>query len=192
MRAWELFEGIQLNEVIEDNLYHYMSPEKALSVFSSDAMPGKWIHDIPGLGERKGNSFTRNKNFPGSASNKWMRITVDKQKLAQTNKIIPLDAERIYQYTNKRWERSENPPSFSDIKHSDRKIHNKTGVFAEEFIIGDILNLHRDIKKIEIISDSMFSNSNLASVEVAEKYSEKYGIEFVDHRPKRPDWYGDE
>ncbi len=196
MRAWELFEGIQLNEVIEDNLYHYMSPQKALSVFSSDDMPGKWVHNIPELGEVKGNSFTRNKRFSGSSNNRFIKLTVDKNKLQANNKIIPLDAEKVYTYTRKRQEQPKNASKFSDIRISDRSLNKRfrDHAMSEEFVVGDIVNLNRMLIKIEIVQNPIISNELDANqaADLAEEYAEKHGIEFVDHRPKRPDWYDDE
>jgi len=93
---------------------------------------------IPKIFRRKvehrvwGNSFTRTKNNP------WLSglvvIIVDQNKIAQTNKIIPVNGEMLFKG---KYNASANQGFM------DREL-------AEEFVIGDIKNLNRVLVDIQI------------------------------------------
>lgn len=148
MRYFELFEARQ------SPLYHTMKHDKALEIFSNDVMAAKWKHVIPGYGETFGNSFSRNPKLRWAGC---VYIVVDQTKLAQTNKIIPLDGDYVYYSSTEH----SNPPR-------DRKAHTGRGVnytneytdnqhLSEEFVIGNIKNFHRCVKSIQLFYNS-YSN----------------------------------
>lgn len=181
MRGYEF-----INEGREGYLYHGMELDKAINVFKNDMMPAQWEHNIPGIGRVKGNSFTRNKLL------RWgfVKLTVDQQKLAQNNKIIPLDADYVHL---QRFNKSEKSIPWN-AKISDRSQISPHTWFKktpeeflqEEFVIGDIKNLHTKIVKIELRLDTRFTH-NLGDVpkrlfvraaKYVKEYADKYNIPF--------------
>jgi hypothetical protein len=177
---------MRVNEIITEAvggnyLYHGMGYRKALDVFYADAMPAKYAHKFPIFGKEKdfdyhqnparwsnsvyGNSFTRNKRLAWD----FVQITVDKNILAQTNKIVPLDGQLVNDYKNRLAFHKSVPNMFKSnvpdgwkydnqgnrIPISYRKFDYDRGTLggelSEEFVIGDIKNIHRCIVKIEII-----------------------------------------
>jgi hypothetical protein len=167
-----------LSEARQAPLYHNVSLEKALTIFGNDSMPALWQHNIPGIGRVKGNSFTRNPVFGSNYMvqtgrdpearryRKFVaRITVDQLKLSHTHRMIPVNADLISHAglgIPGRNERSKSVPQ----KRMD-----------EEFVVGDIDNLHQYITTIEILplgANTRGFNPELARVISA--YSEKYKI----------------
>lgn len=171
-----------INEAVGGNyLYHGMDYGKALDVFYLDAMPAKFAHKFPIFGKEKdfdyyknpkrwennvyGNSFTRNKRLAWD----YVQITVDRNILAQTNKIVPLDGELMNDYKNAMAFHKDTPNRFkanvpdgwkidrqgNRSVTSYRKFDYDRGMnrdqLSEEFVIGDIKNIHRCIVKIEVI-----------------------------------------
>ena len=137
-----------LTEGRDQSLYHWMNPIKANSVFASDRMEARWTHRIDGR-DVMGNSFTRNSHFDWG---RMIRLTVDQTRLTQTNKIIPLDGEYVFSrthgHTETDWRKAR--PFYMD-RHAFSKLGRKASlVMAEEFVVGDINNLHRCLKQIEI------------------------------------------
>jgi hypothetical protein len=154
MRSYEfIIEGR------EGYLYHGMELDKAINVFKNDMIPAMWEHNIPGIGRIKGNSFTRNKLL------RWgfVKLTVDQQKLAQNNKIIPLDADYVHL---QKFNKSEKPIPWN-AKISDRNQISPHTWFKktpeeflqEEFVIGDIKNLHIKLVQIELRLDTKFTHN---------------------------------
>lgn len=124
----------------EEHLYHSMTIEKAKIVFETDVMVAHHEHDIPVLGLTKGNSFTRNPKL------KWHRditLIVDKRKLRNHNKIIPLDGEYIWWKTQ--------GGMYSRRDRYDGGIGNfNEQLISEEFVLGNIKNVHRIITSIKL------------------------------------------
>jgi hypothetical protein len=171
---------MRYRELVESRsapLYHIMEFKKAISVFEADMMPARWEHLVPKIGKLLGNSFTRNKEF----KNRLVRITVDQARLAHTHRIIPVDGERIFMHTTKS---AEDPtPERGELslgRRGDRDMN--TTPLAEEFVVGDIKQLHRFITKIEIGTPnfSVISGANaIHLLETTQAYAAKYGIELV-------------
>lgn len=169
MRLADLFEGR------EAPLFHFMDNEKATSVFSKDAMPAYWEHEVPGIGEVKGNSFSRNQHF--LYVGRPVKITVDQARLAQTNRIVPLDGERIFR-TSKG---GEARPGHADRVMNSRKGHTQ---LAEEFVIGDIKSLHRVLTGIELQNPNVYHMSGQEIIlldELTRSYAEKFNIPLTVH-----------
>lgn len=157
-------------------LYHFMDNAKTKAVFSSDTMEARWGHSIQVYDDRKkkmttvlnpkqtnrsfgirnlekeeelrkkdswappasprmwGNSFTRNPKLtmPVYA----VQLVVDEGKLNQTNKIIPVNGQLLYH------------------RHSTGHGLDKERELSEEFVLGDIKNLHRVIVKIFLLDSA--------------------------------------
>ncbi len=96
MRIQDLMQPIV--EGREAPLYHWVDKSKLYSILQEDEMKGYWFHIIP-EGNRRvyGSSLTRNKRFV--YPDRVGRLTFDQGKLAQTNRIIPLDAEVVFGHT---------------------------------------------------------------------------------------------
>ncbi len=128
---------IQFNESRLAPLYHFMNFQKMQNVFENDLMPARWIHDIPGIGKVRGNSFTRN---PRLEMFRVTKITVDQLKLSQTHKIIPLDGQATFSRSSS-W----------TIHRTDRNtVRPDRLLLMEEFVFGDIKNLHIFISNMEM------------------------------------------
>ena len=163
---------IPLYEARTAPLYHLMTAKKTVAVFEADEIVPQWEHDIPGIGQEKGTRMSRNQYFRfgyGSV----VRLTFDQNRLAQTNKIIPLDAERIHYYT-----------SFGKTHDNirDRKMHRLAPdhAFAEEYVLGPIKPLHRYLTGISILGFRVGSD-----VFRADKPSQQRFIGFVKEYAKR-------
>ncbi|MFA5490104.1 MAG: hypothetical protein WC284_12930 [Candidimonas sp.] len=139
-----------------------MNHKKAINVFSNNVILARWKHDIPGIGEKYGNSFSRNSRF--TFQDNFVRLTVDKNKIKETNKIIPLDAEYVY----------------GGGKIQDR-IYNKKYqqyLYMEEFVINDIVDLNKKLISIEVFKPDFNTQLQyiLDTIEEAEKYASYYNI----------------
>lgn len=168
----EMRKYMNILEARSAPLYHILWTAKAYDIFTNDHMPARWKHDIPGLGERLGNSFSRNATMKFgrpdfAASSTPIRLVMNQDKLAQSYKIIPLDAEHVMNHTY-----GSNRQS---IGFKDRRFHaDDSGQYAEEFVIGDIKALHRFIAKIEFITQPYRNTEKL--LELVTAYSEKFNI----------------
>lgn len=180
MRYIELFE--HLTESRSAPLYHHMYAGKVFDIFKKDMMPAKWEHDIPNLGTRLGNSFTRNREY--RRNDRPVCLSMDQEKLAAHNKIVPLDGEFVFQH------------KYGDSRYKtlhDRIMNADGGQLAEEFVIGDIKNLHRCIAHIEVKNTYSFLTPAEVRelVETVKDYAEKYSIPYTIHAEtlKREDDY---
>lgn len=178
-----------LTEAREAPLYHVMGEEKAAAVFASDTMPARWKHDIPGRGQVTGNSFTRNKYYKqtdyAGAEGFVCRIVVDQNRLAQTHKIIPVHGELVHDYsTEKKWRSDfgiDDPVDInklakdpSNLDRGGNKEH--TDMMDEEFVVGDITNLHRYITQIDIWSSVATTTDKGRFLVYLLQYAKKYNI----------------
>lgn len=174
MRYNEIISGKHednlLNESRSAPLYHEMDFKKAENVFSTDAMPAKWFHNIPGLGEVYGNSFSRNKSF---SMGRPVKLVVNQSSLATRHKIIPLDGERIFRHT----EHGKMSDSWAAIdRQSNAKIDSRF-VLAEEFVIGDIKNLHKHLIEIQLSNTILLNSSEVMSLyELVKEYCARWSI----------------
>ena len=61
----------------------------------------------------------------------------------------------------------------------DRTLRHSGGQLSEEFVIGDIKNLHRYISKITLVKDSGFPDFKIWNLYLlCRKYSKKWNIPF--------------
>ncbi len=159
----------------EAPLYHWVGKSKLYNILHEDKMGAWWEHIIP-EGNRKvyGNSLTRNKRFV--YLDRIGRLTFDQGKLAQTNKIIPLDAEVVFDHTHGgigidgiTTDRQKAQKS----QYSNDYYHKESNIMAEEFVIGDIQPLHNYLIEIAI------ARSKTRYVMIAQEYAKKYGINIV-------------
>ena len=176
---------MKITEIITEgrgaDLYHGMLPDKALSVFANDSMPANWQHDIPGMGRVNGNSFSRNKfygtiYYDGGYS---LRLVLDEAKLAQAHKIFPINGELIHRLAMSnnirrdtgvpiRTDTRDMPPEASDrAKPAESQM-------SEEFVVGNIVNLHRYIKSIELFNAAAHSSTPFAYALI--NYAKKFNI----------------
>lgn len=166
-RHWMLLAETlaDLTEAREAPLYHWMESRKAMNVFQHDAIPVKWQHDIPGMGQVQGISMSRNKRFT-FGRRAAVRLTIDQDALASRHKIIPLDGEAAWR------RREELPPTTFD-----RGNPNEDWKFAEEFVVTNIRQLHRYVSEILLIkvSDTVLP---IELYDVCVAYSEQWHIPF--------------
>lgn len=154
-----------------------------------DAMPAKWDHFMPVEGKSyQGNSFTRNPRL--NLEQCKFRITVDQAKLAARFKIMPTDGNYVFHSTRARNQSKDGTVDMSrfnylrDRSHASSEAYN----FAEEFVVGDIVNIHQYITEI-FIDNLRYTFDE----EPIEEYCKKYGIKLVmKERPKRNDDYDDD
>lgn len=155
-----------LSEGRDAPLYHMMGEQKAAYVFTKDAMPARWTHNIPGVGKVSGNSFSRNK-FLQQEENMVVRITVDQSQLARRHKIVPLNANLIHgftQHTDFLNDYGMDPETISQYRarkdEPDDRLSLDKDRFDEEFVIGDINQIHRYITAIELWGDLNYIEDN--------------------------------
>lgn len=178
MRLDELFDD-EVMELIENRtapLYHSMTVDKTVEVFAADKMEGLWQHDIPGMGKVSGTSLTRNKFL---RMGRPVRLTFDQRLLNSRNKIVPLDGENAMRRTF----------GHTILPKGDRGHHSEHGMnitWSEEFVLGDIVPLHRYLTLIELrIADRYRSGEYVSPANAmelqaaAENYAGKYGIKLV-------------
>jgi hypothetical protein len=172
---------MQLHDIFEARqaaLYHFMPHAKTVAVFESNTMDAQWKHLLKG--ERvAGNSFTRNPHLNWHGTN--IRLTVDQQRIAMTNKIIPLDGERAFMASIG----STNKTSRDRVMNSHIRPKGADWVqvqLYEEYVVGPIKNLNRCITEIRFFMNSDHILRGSWSVELAEvvqAYGTKYNIPVV-------------
>jgi hypothetical protein len=152
-------------------LYHFMDSHKGEATFSNNTMEARWVHNIPGLGNVKGNSFTRN---PRLDHGSIILLTMDHTKLAQRHKIIPVDGERVFANRDR--------PEGAMVPDIRGDRHGRSFTWSEEFVIGDIKNFNRYVKKIEIRGDQwrqIISYKKVIEIIIDTKaYADKFNIPF--------------
>ena len=155
-----------------------MSYEKAMNVFDNDLMPARWEHKIPSGDIVKGNSFTRNKNLRHADS----VFLIINQNAITNNKIVPLDGEYV-------WANSLNPPlSYNRqdrLRHgaswADKTDRDRSETLSEEFVIGDIRNLHRIVMKIYLFDSGRINLGPTKAhnlFHVTKEYAKKFNVPF--------------
>jgi len=159
-------------------LYHGMTPSKAISVFSSDRIPARWKHNIPGMGEVMGNSLSRNKFLKYG----YVILTIDQAKLSHTHKIIPLDAQQVHAHTKGLPTTLQGARDRNLVDYEGQKKSSKDAM-AEEFVIGDIISLHRYVTGINIAEPRygsvMLNKKTLKSlIDSCNEYANKWNIPF--------------
>jgi hypothetical protein len=183
------YHEITLTEKRAAPLYHWLDNEKAHYMLTHDAMLGKWDHYMPIEGQSfQGNSFTRNSKL--NLEHCKMRITVDQGKLASRFKIMPTDGNYVFHSSRARKDSKDGNVDMSrynylrDRTYSSSEAYN----FAEEFVVGDITNIHLYITEMFV--------DNLRYVfdeEQIQEYCTKYGIKLVMKAPpKRDNDYDDD
>lgn len=142
-------------------LYHWISNKKVEDIVEEDTLFGNFIHIIKGE-EIKGNSFSRNKNLKINYST--IRLTVDKDKLKNNYKIIPLDAEithrKIDPSDKYRYERfrDRNPKKTNVFGDQPIRKNFDEDRFDEEFVVGNINNISRYITQIDFFKSEWYSD----------------------------------
>lgn len=171
------FSDWSLNEGRDSDLYHWMPAIKITNLFHRDLIQAYWPHTIDGK-NYKGTSMTRNKGLDYPYD---IRITFDQNKLYSNHKIIPIDGELIYNRKFTGYEvKDRDPLKFSPdnsfIKMMPHGIHNT--ILAEEFVIGDIKNAHKNIKKIEIFQSRIDTEESPDEweTELLKGYADKWNI----------------
>lgn len=181
MRAVEFINEEIVDEARAAPLYHNMTDEKARAVFSNDSLPANWQSNIPGLGRVNGNSFTRNKEYGTEYTygGYIVRLVVDQAKLAQTHKIVPVNAELLQRQAatnNSRLSGGLEPSPHTEFPRSamDRNKRDPRERMDEEFVIGDINNLHRYVVGIQVPSAAKTISTGLAKL--ITDYSKQFKI----------------
>ena len=139
----ELLVGckMKLTDLFEEahQLYHLTEFDKALDLLEHDKFTRLWKHETK-EGDYEGVSFSRNPKF--HYGDKPVRFVVDLQKVKQKYKIVTLDAERAFHHS------IENPRWYV-IK--DRKLNSNGQQYAEEFVLGNLDQLHKYLLRIELL-----------------------------------------
>ncbi len=141
-------------------LYHHMDVPKALSVLRADAMPARFRHHDPVTGAYlDGNSFSRNASM-GVRPTDSVRLVVDPVGLRARHRVVPLDSdaafERYRRFLNDAgavdWEEYGDYWNAYDLDPSerDRTRNAWQHQWAEEFVVGDIRDLHRHVVSVEV------------------------------------------
>lgn len=156
-----------LVEAREAPLYHWVGERKLPGVLEDDFFYPDWEHILP-EGNRKvyGTSMSRNPKFDYTDSGKIVRFTFDQGLLSRTNKIIPLDAEVVYDHTH-------GSGGTDPMVQRDRAKINPARVMAEEFVMGKITPAHKYITEI------LLTETEPELMQMVQEYSQKYGIPIV-------------
>lgn len=154
-------------EAREAPLYHWVGNDKLLPILDQDKMEAYWEHQIPGQAQQYsyGNSMSRNPRFTYPEVGRKTRLIFDQGKLAQTNKIIPLDAERTFHTAQ-----GAGAADFTIDRDKPQAGETDRNVMAEEFVLGDIKPLHKYLLKIEYHGKS----DRIRGIIL--EYARKYGI----------------
>jgi len=156
-------ESIQIIDEGEMNnlLYHWISKKKVKDMIEQDTLFGDFVHTINGK-DIKGNSFSRNKNLKINYST--IRLTVDKDKLKNNYKIIPLDAEIIHRkitpsdtYKYQKY-RDRNPKKTNSFGDQPIRKNFDEDRFDEEFVVGNIKNISKYITQIDFYENKWYSD----------------------------------
>ena len=137
-----------------------MDVHKAVAVFTDDTMPARFTHhDLVGGRLISGNSFSRNPGMSVRPTD-CVRITMDQDALRRRHRIIPFDADAAYERYSRfigddgrvDWEEFEDYWDAYDLdpKESDRSKRRWGQQWSEEFVLGDIRELHRYVARIEV------------------------------------------
>lgn len=141
-------------------LYHHMDVRKALTVLAGDAMPGRFRHHDPVSGAYlQGNSFSRNPTM-GVRPTDCVRITVDRDALARRHRIVPFDSDAAFE-RYRRFLKDDGQVDWDeygdywnaydlDPAEADRRKNGAGLQWAEEFVVGDIRELHRYVTSVEV------------------------------------------
>jgi hypothetical protein len=183
------YHEITLTERRNAPLYHWLDNEKACYMLDHDSMLGKWEHYMPVEGQAfQGNSFSRNPRL--NLEHCKMRITVDQAKLASRFKMMPTDGNYVFHSGRARKNATDGKVDMKRFDHMRDRIHASSEAynFAEEFVVGDITNIHLYIT--EIFIDNLRHVFDEQSVQ---EYCGKYGIKLVvKEQPKRDYDYDDD
>lgn len=161
-------------------LYHGMKGDKAWAVLTHDSMPAGWQTNIPGIGRVNGNSFTRNKLY--GTEYHWggylVRLVIDQARLAQTHRMIPVNAEllhRLAQSNNVQRQLGIPIATIQDMPRDarDRSKRDPRERMDEEFVVGDIKNLHNYVVEIELFAGAPIEPPTARTIL---EYSKKYNI----------------
>lgn len=168
----ELFEGVS-----PQLLTHKMRMDKAIEVLASDAMKATWTHHIPSLKrDVAGTSFSRGQNTFSRA----VVVELSRERLSQDHKIMPLDAEVVFRaFAGISQEEIARLPGYAD-----RRINRPAGQMKEEFVVGDVMQLHRYLTRVVLTGEGTYSDNELLNFySMAQEYCTKFNIELV-VRPK--------
>jgi len=166
-------------------LYHVMDVHKAVAVFTGDAMPARFTHfDVVGRRMVSGNSFSRNPGMAVRATD-CIRITVDQDALRNRHRLIPFDADAAYERYcrfmdddgNMNWEEFEDYWDAHDYdpRETDRRKSRWGQQWSEEFVLGDIRELHRYVTRIEV--NYQDHPRWHAAQSAANTFADRFGIE---------------
>jgi hypothetical protein len=177
--------GVITESGMRELIYHWIGDKKVDDIVKEDTLFGNFIHIIRGR-KIKGNSFSRNKNLKINYST--IRLTVDKDKLKNNYKIIPLDAEithrRIDTSDKHKYERfRDRNPKKSNV-FGDQPIQKDFDKyrFDEEFVVGDIKNISRCITQIDIFKKEWYSDEiDNGKVEKLLEYCRLHNIKIQTH-----------
>lgn len=163
MKHIKLFENFNsfINESKSSDLYHWVSKIKMESIIDNNILYGNFIHTIKNV-EFKGNSFSRNSKLKINYS--YIRLTFNQLLLSYNYKIIPLDGEIIHRKINIKNDissyqkyKDRNPKKYNVFGDSPIRKDFEKDRFDEEFILGDIKNVSKYIKHIEIFKPEWYS-----------------------------------
>jgi hypothetical protein len=162
-------------------LYHWLDSNKIKHVLAHDEMLGKWEHYMPVEGKTfQGNSLSRNSRLDLTHTN--VRFTFNQAKLAARFKIIPVDGS--YVYHGKGVHAMTNPiDKKARLKHldhmRDRTFQADQSNYSEEFVIGDIKQVHLYIDEIKIVNKNRLHYITKPDINEIKAYAEKFNIKFV-------------
>jgi len=187
MRILEILTESILDEERGGYLYHGMNEAKALAVFSNDSIPANWQSNLPGIGRVDGNSFSRNKLY----GIEWLhggylvRLVLDQARLAQTHKMLPVNAERVHRLSTTNYTRRElgNPEyDITDMPRTANDRHKSDSArMDEEFVVGDINNLHRYVVSIDLVNDRHSLQIRPATALALTTFCKKFNIPLTGH-----------
>ena len=154
-----------------DVLYHHFDARKGISFWREDNILAKWTHDIHmthvnalktkatgmGYGVTKnrvdGTSLTRNIHLTYNDHEKKWILELDRKKLRDNNKLHVIDADVVAGQYSPHLPKEKLSPT-DTARGRNQEYWTKGGGmaddFAEEFLEGDLPNLHRYLRAIWI------------------------------------------
>ena len=158
-------------------LYHFTAIDNIGGILRNDILNGHTTQEFTISGQETskflpGVSLTRNKNFDcvilGREMHECIGIILNNEKLRNNHKIIPYD-----------WDYRQNKiePTIAFGKGDPRRYSERQGIYEqEEFLVGDIKNLHKYILGLILDPNKFTDEEYLITLNLISEYRYKFPL----------------